>query len=207
MTGLLLKVGHVRVSKGLHLTKKGLPGVPELVKEAVSWAGLETLGTWRSWMLSNQAANFQTSMGNSQAHPLLTTSWIFCSLADSACAFLWLCSHQAPTAQLQALPLQKIQTPEYYGWVRAAFFFLNIIFIFFLSTAEEMGLKNSSFSKWSKGIQFFLPSFLWDQTKPPKNTCKKTLLELLSMFHFDQNAKSHSYSTLKILFFFFPHVL
>lgn len=74
MTGLLLKVGHVRVSKGLHLTKKGLLGVPELVKEAVSWAGLETLGTWRSWMLSSQAANFQTSMGNSQAHPLLTTS-------------------------------------------------------------------------------------------------------------------------------------
>ena len=40
MTGLLLKVGHVRVSKGLHLTKKGLLGVPELLKQAASWAGL-----------------------------------------------------------------------------------------------------------------------------------------------------------------------
>lgn len=159
MTGLLLKVGHVRVSKGLHLTKKGLPGVPELVKEAVSWAGLETLGTWRSWMLSNQAANFQTSMGNSQAHPLLTTSWIFCSLADSACAFLWLCSHQAPTAQLQALPLQKIQTPEYYGWVRAAFFFLNIIFIFFFVYSRRDGFEEFFFLKMEQRNSIFSPKF------------------------------------------------
>lgn len=40
MTGLLLKVGHVHVSKGLRLTEKGLLGVPELLKQAVSWAGL-----------------------------------------------------------------------------------------------------------------------------------------------------------------------
>lgn len=45
MTGLLLKVGRVCVSKGFHLTKKSLQGVTELLKQAVSWAGLQALGT------------------------------------------------------------------------------------------------------------------------------------------------------------------
>lgn len=108
---MLLEVGRVRVTKDLHFSKKGLPGVPGLLNQAASWAGLSTLGTWRSWMLSKQAAKFQASLGNSQAHPLLPTSCSFCA-PDST--MLYLAVLPASTHSLTpALPLQKMQAPEY----------------------------------------------------------------------------------------------
>lgn len=130
-------------------------------------------------MLSKQAAEFQASLGDSQAHPLLPTSCSFCA-PDSAVLFFGCAPNKHPQ------PDSSPATAKDAGsWVLRM---------------GERWIEKFLLRMKKKALIFLFLKFLMRPNHIPPNTLKNPLFELLSKFHFDKNS-SHSYSTLKNIVF------